>query len=68
MSRYSGDWWIGLRARGGVAGVDYYWDNDALITYTNWGRNEPSNSSVYTADPSVLDFTPERCLELHHRS
>ncbi len=53
MSRYSGDWWLGLRARGGVAGVDYYWDNDALITYTNWGRNEPSNSSVYTADPSV---------------
>lgn len=45
MGRYSGDWWIGLRARGGVAGVDYYWDNDALITYTNWGRNEPSNST-----------------------
>lgn len=41
MGRYSGDWWIGLRARGGIAGVDYYWDNDALITYTHWDRNQP---------------------------
>uniref|UniRef100_A0A673HA34 C-type lectin domain-containing protein n=1 Tax=Sinocyclocheilus rhinocerous TaxID=307959 RepID=A0A673HA34_9TELE len=64
MSRYSGDWWIGLWARGGVAGVDYYWDNDALITYTNWGRNEPSNSTVHTTDPSVLDVTPENCITL----
>ncbi|XP_067232917.1 C-type mannose receptor 2-like [Chanodichthys erythropterus] len=67
MGRYSGDWWIGLRARGGVAGVDYYWDNDALITYTNWGRNEPNNHAgscvTMTTSPLAGFWNNKQCEE-----
>ncbi|XP_024286595.1 macrophage mannose receptor 1 [Oncorhynchus tshawytscha] len=43
LARYTGLWWIGLRATGDSGGVDYIWDNGAPLTFTHWDRNQPDN-------------------------
>ncbi|TRY84221.1 hypothetical protein DNTS_026642 [Danionella cerebrum] len=43
LMRFTGFWWMGLRARGEESGLDYYWDSGAPVTYTHWGRNQPDD-------------------------
>lgn len=45
LSSYMGNWWVGLRAKGDLGGVDYQWDNGAALLYTHWDRDYPGNMS-----------------------
>ena len=65
LARYTGLWWIGLRATGDSGGVDYIWDNGAPLTFTHWDRNQPgtvilhplSNLKYFPVSISVELFT-----------
>ena len=48
LSGKTGFWWLGLRAQGGpTGGVDYFWENDAPLTFTHWDRDQPGTASQY---------------------
>ncbi|XP_062868150.1 macrophage mannose receptor 1 [Trichomycterus rosablanca] len=69
LSGYSDDWWIGLRARGELGGVDYRWDNGALLYYTHWDRNYPDDHAgdcvTMTTSP-IAGFWKNGECELSH--
>lgn len=63
LSSYSHNWWIGLRAKGDVGGVDYSWDNGALLYYTHWDRNYPGDL-IYFFNP--FKIPPNTLLNVLH--
>ncbi|XP_026880092.2 macrophage mannose receptor 1 [Electrophorus electricus] len=69
MSRFSGHWWMGLRAKGESAGVDYFWDNGQLLLYSHWDRNQPDNHAgpcvTMTTKPIAGFWTNRQCEESH---
>ncbi|XP_037401968.1 macrophage mannose receptor 1-like [Pygocentrus nattereri] len=69
MGSYSGHWWIGLRAKGETAGVDYYWDSGNLMIYSHWGRDQPNSHAgpcVTMTTSSTPGFWGNRNCEESH--
>ncbi|KAF3849178.1 hypothetical protein F7725_015675 [Dissostichus mawsoni] len=70
LSGKTGFWWIGLRARGGSSGgVDYIWDNGALLSFTHWDKNQPDSGDgtcVAMTTGTIGGFWDDKeCLEKH---
>ncbi|XP_033951501.2 uncharacterized protein [Pseudochaenichthys georgianus] len=70
LSGKTGFWWIGLRARGGSSGgVDYIWDNGALLSFTHWDKNQPDSGDgtcvAMTTGPIGGFWDDKECLEKH---
>ncbi|XP_066502466.1 lymphocyte antigen 75, partial [Hoplias malabaricus] len=69
MSSYSGRWWIGLRAKGETAGVDYHWDNGDLMFFSHWDRNQPESHAgtcvTMTTTPTAGFWRNRNCEDSH---
>ncbi|XP_007252805.3 macrophage mannose receptor 1 [Astyanax mexicanus] len=69
LASYSGHWWIGLRAKGESAGVDYYWDNGDFMVYSHWDRNQPESGAgpcvTMTTKPTAGFWVNRNCDQSH---
>ncbi|KAF4077177.1 hypothetical protein AMELA_G00205040 [Ameiurus melas] len=69
LSGYSGTWWMGLRAKGELGGVDYQWDNGASLLYTHWDRDYPDDSKgdcvTMTTKPITGLWRNQNCDHSH---
>ncbi|CAL8384873.1 unnamed protein product [Gadus morhua 'NCC'] len=68
LSGKTGFWWLGLRAQGGpTGGVDYFWENDAPLTFTHWDRDQPDSGQgtcVAMTTGAIGGFWDDKsCLE-----
>ncbi|KAM9450976.1 lymphocyte antigen 75-like [Clarias gariepinus] len=69
LSSFSGNWWIGLRAKGESAGVNYQWDNGTALVFTHWDRDYPDDSKgdcvAMTTTPLAGFWRNKNCEDAH---